>query len=415
MLSKRSLAALSHAERQALWLQARQRGQCIRCFHSSIRQFAEDAASQEETNKATPSPKANLVEKVSARPGGDSIATGTAVPTKPSRARHQRSAMISEEVQMIQRDHPSPSFADSNPNMNTRRPPPTAQTINPIDSPMGANDPVSKEGPTAQGAGRPVATEEDAADTSIMARGARVPEEGVEEPAVGGISAMGSLQEGRQQAPTMEERDSTDAFDIAIGLERSGPAGEEAIQPDQSLSKEGLLYAGHETATMASPGAQGMITDHLRLVAQPGQLGTARNTKHLARKMMSGQLVQFISEEERAATEDDASDIARAQADRVASQRKSGGKEARNYHFAPVSEGVRKSILDRLAAGVYDKDGLLQGKEKFKQPLLNQVARGTMMNSTYLKADGDRFVRKVQSLLPAMQRPQQKPQQAKRA
>lgn len=319
---------------------------------------------------------------------------------------------------MIQRDHPSPSFADVNPNMNSQRPPVTAQTPNPEGSPMGANDPVSKDGPTAQGVSSTIATEEDTSDTSTMARGARSPQEGVEEPAVGGVSAMGSLEEGRQVAPTMEDRDENDVAHIAEGIEASGPIGEEAIQPDMTLEKAGLLYAGHETATAASADLHGVVTDHLRLVAQPGQLGTTRNTKHLARKMMSGQLVHFTSEEEKNATEDHASDIARAQANRIAGQRKDGSREARNYHFAPVSDGIRKSLIDRMAAGVYDRDDLLRGKEKYRQPLLNQIARETMMNSTYMKADGDRFALKVQTLLPAMQtqKPQQRAQQqAKKA
>ena len=123
----------------------------------------------------------------------------------------------------------------------------------------------------------------------------------------------------------------------------------------------------------------------------------------------------------RDATVEAAMKIAQRQARDIAKQQKLDAgdvqPEARNYDFAPLPETVRKSITSRIVMGQYDADGLLQGKEKYKQPLLNQIARGVLMNGTYIRSDGDRFVRKVQSLLPAIQaqRSQQKgrPQQQK--
>jgi len=41
MLYKRSLSALSSAERQLLRQQRLSSGQCVRCFHASLRQHAE--------------------------------------------------------------------------------------------------------------------------------------------------------------------------------------------------------------------------------------------------------------------------------------------------------------------------------------------------------------------------------------
>ena len=423
MLAKRSLHALSGVERQAL-MHARRRGQCVRCFHASIQRGAEHelsgkGASQEESDKG--SSKVNLVENVQARPGPPESFDSASPhqPTKPAsmqdRRRHQRSAMISEEVQMVQRDHPSPSFADANPNVGTQRNPPTAQTTNPEGSAMGANDPVTREGPTEQGIGKAVATDEDVPDSSGLARGARSPHEGVEEPAEGGAAVVGTPGEGRQTARLMDEGDGS-MEETSVQTRRRVPVPE-TVEPSKSLSREDLLHSGYETSTPAGGDMQGTILDHLRLVAHPGeQPSSERDPQQLAVKMMAGQLVHFHSSGEKAAAEEHAKKIAQRQTQRHAQQRKISSDEAqpqpKPHEFHAVSESARAGIIDALARGLYDPEGLLQGTQKYKnQPLLNQLAQQTLKNGTYSNKDGDRFLRKVQSLLPRAAVQGAKPQQ----
>src|ERR1700750_1820039 len=103
--------------------------------------------------------------------------------------------MISEEVKMIQRDHPSPSFAEADP--NTLRPPGAGQTVDPEAvgenvpaGRMGENDVPTQEGPLAQGVGRVVRANEDVPDTSKLATGVRSPHDAVHEPREGGKSVL---------------------------------------------------------------------------------------------------------------------------------------------------------------------------------------------------------------------------------
>lgn len=106
MLTKHSFRLFSAGERQVLWLPARQRGECVRCFHASLQrpdkhELAGAGASRQETQQKK-SPEANVVERVQARSGPpDSFSAASPhQPTKPAtsqdRRRHQRSAMISE-------------------------------------------------------------------------------------------------------------------------------------------------------------------------------------------------------------------------------------------------------------------------------------------------------------------------------
>ena len=68
-----------------------------------------------------------------------------------------------------------------------------------------------------------------------------------------------------------------------------------------------------------------------------------------------------------------------------------------------------------MVRGKYDDDGILQGNEKYKQAALNNIARATAMNSTYLAGDGERLLKKVRSLLPAASSAQAQQQKKKSA
>lgn len=270
---------------------------------------------------------------------------------------------------------------------------------------MGENDPVSREGPTGQGVGRPVAADEDVQDTSGLARGARSPHEGVEEPVAGGTAVAGAVRGDKLAMPSVGEDDGADAVP---GQPRRRARLVDVVEPSRTVSKEDLLNAGYETSTPTHGNMHRNLVDHIRMSAHPAQQSqTSRNPAQLAVKMMDGQFVHFESHAEKAAAEEFARKIAERRAKNYAQQQRlstdATQPEAMNYHFAPMSESMRKSVIDRLGRGAYDAEGLLSGQAlpKYKaQPLLNSLAQQALKNATYTTQDGDRFIRKVQSLLP---------------
>ena len=88
-------------------------------------------------------------------------------------------------------------------------------------------------------------------------------------------------------------------------------------------------------------------------------------------------------------------------------ERAAKGRDTDPY-FVPLPVSVRNNLVQNAVKGVYDGDGVLGGAQKHKQPLLNEIAKLTLKNGTYLGADGERLLKKVQSLLPSMQATQQR-------
>ena len=282
---------------------------------------------------------------------------------------------------------------------------------------MGDNDPVSREGPTGQGIGKAVATDEDVPDSSIMARGARSRHEVVEEPepAGGGVAVVGTPREGRQTARLAEQdeeevdEDEEAEEEAPVQTSRRVPLPIlDTVEPSRALAKVDLLHRGYQTSTPAGGDMQSTLFDHMQMIAHPGETPSSdRDPQQLALKVLKGQLVHLHSARERAVVERTVRGITHGP---------KRSKDPKTYEFAPVAEGARKSIVDKLARGVYDPEGLLQGTQKYKsQPLLNQLAQQALKNGTYVSSDGDRFLRKVQSLLPRDVQTQKgaKPQQAK--
>ena len=115
--------------------------------------------------------------------------------------------------------------------------------------------------------------------------------------------------------------------------------------------------------------------------------------------------MRFESAEEKAAVQTEAKRIAERLAQNFAQQQKlDAGEvqpEARNYTFGSLPQTVKERLIGTIVKGEYDKDGLLQGNMKHKQPVLNEIQRVTMMNGTYLQ-EGNRLLKKVQSLLPTL-------------
>lgn len=185
-----------------------------------------------------------------------------------------------------------------------------------------------------------------------------------------------------------------------------------------SLSKEYYLTQPPNGSTIADGQYEGVMNSHIRTVVEPAQDQSKRETQMLVQKLRDGQMVRFESKEERQAVVEAVweskrpsrvNGLGEAARGREAffqrqtlDERSDATKKANPIpFFRPLPKAVRANIVDRVVKGVYDAEGRLDGKHK--QPVLNEIAKMTMKNGTYLIADGDRFLRKVQSLLPALQ------------
>ena len=261
--------------------------------------------------------------------------------------------MISEEVKMIQRDHPSPTFSEPDP--NTLRPTGAGQTVDPeamgdniAPGRMGENDTPTLEGPLAQGVGRVIAADEDVQDTSKMAQGARSPHDTVEEPAEGGSAVLdvatgGSPAGASPFTARNNARESRAPRDVKTAKDTLKQPVTEASQSKPSLTefRKDLASGKYNTTTIAGGRFESVIADHV------------------------------------------------SQATRQAVPK----KRTRRDPTPP-------SILRKVVAGKYDPKHYLYGTV-LEQASLNEIARATSMNGTYMLKDTGRFLHKVRSLLPA--------------
>ena len=413
--------------------------------------------------------------------------------------------MVSEEVKMLQRDHPSPSFGEPDP--NTLRPPGAGQTVD-LEAQgedvrpgrMGENDGASREGPSAQGAGRVVEAVEDVQDTTMMARGVRSPRDAMVDPSEGGQSVMDApakAQPGENitRPPDEDEEDGGEEEEdeyvdddnktwTQLSTRRTQPA---SIQPG-SPSRQELLHSRYSPSTIAGGSFEDVIEDRMKIIAEPAQQDY-RDPQHLAQKMMSGQFVRFTSKEEKDAVEEAAKKIAARRAQELSRKKGLSSGDVQpspsNYEFRPLPDAARNSMVAKMVSGKSDPNGLMSGKPKAdtsdafrifvgnqdnkellreafsafgsvsevhvkggysfvafreradaekalkamdgsfvgdrtircnwakgrkpslaqqqaqNQPVLNEIAKMTLKNGTYLGRDRHRFLSKVQSLLPA--------------
>lgn len=316
--------------------------------------------------------------------------------------------MISEEVKMIQRDHPSPSFAE--PDTNTLRPEGAGKTVDPEAAgtnvgpgPMGSEATAgTREEPVGQGMEGEASPDDNVAEDTKMARGAITPHDAVEEPAeVGaGVLATDGQSEKSTQPPKDEAEEEELRSNDGTNAQQSIPATREPALRDN------LLYNRKNISTIAASNFSGVIEDRVATLTEQGQQPDSRDAQHLASKLMQGQLIRFESKAEKVAVQEAAKKLAEKRARQYARRKGLSSDEVQpqpiNYEFAPIPEAVQKKLIDSMVAGKYDADGLLQqGKEKHKQPVLNEIAKMTMKNGTYLGAESDRFLWKVRSLLPA--------------
>jgi hypothetical protein len=299
---------------------------------------------------------------------------------------------------MLQRDHPSPSFKEADP--NTLRPPGASQTVDPesvgqdvTPGRMGENDAATQEGPQAQGAARVVAADEHVVDTTKLARDVRSPHDKVEELAEGGAAAL-----EESSLPTAEGSVAGTAITGASTPVAASTATPTAKTQESVSAKE--LLRRHSPATMAGAGPGSIIAERVHSLANAGMLEGDRDIAYLAQRMMNGQLMRFISNEEKAAVEV----VAKRIAERRSTQPvrvKFGNTKVPCHTFAPLPERVRQKLVRLQVAGRYPTT------EFQDRPLLNNISKLALRNDTYLSDDRQRFIKKVQSLLPKPPAPKQ--------
>ena len=251
---------------------------------------------------------------------------------------------------MIQRDHPSPTF--SKPDPNTLRPAGAGKTVdleavseNVAPGRMGENDTPTQEGPTAQGVGRVIDAEEDVQDTSKMARGVRSPHDTLEEPMKGG-SAVLDVASGTKPAREGDLRGSI--VNQAVKTSKRTPEQPVTERAPSTLSsidfRKDLASNKYNTSTIAGGRFESVIADH---VSQATRQATPKRMKRRKRR-------------------------------------------------APT----HPDVLRKIVAGKFDSKHYVSGAA-FKQPALNEIARATSINGTYIPKDTGQFLAKVRSLLPA--------------
>ena len=208
-----------------------------------------------------------------------------------------------------------------------------------------------------------------------------------------------------------EEEEDDDEIPDAYTKDRRAVDGRHYIIESEQLSKTELLL-NQDGATIAASNFEGVIEERLRNIVEPGvsQHDASSRTANLARRFMSGRPVRFTSQEEKAAVLEAANSISKR---RTASRAKKAADPddvqapPKEHNFAPLPEGVQSAMIDKMVRGTYDQSGVLQG-DKYKQAALNNIAKATTMNGSYLSNDGDRLLKKVRSLLPtATSQPQQ--------
>lgn len=276
--------------------------------------------------------------------------------------------MVSEEVKMIQRDHPAPTFSEADP--NTLRPPGAGQTVDPeavgenvAPGRMGANDTPTQEGPLAQGVGRVVDAAEDAvADTTKLARGARTPHDSVTEPTQGGASVLDATAEGSplktfSSPGPVSQRSSR----VAETVESSKPSTDEV---SRTLSKNERFRTRRAAELSLSNVAR------FRRDLKSGNYGTSTIAGNRFDSMITDQ----------------------------------GDQATRGVGYYQATRSTRnqrtsKSSLKTVVAGKEISWEHLPGKA-FDQEPMKQIAKVTTMNGTYMRKDTRLFLDKMRTLLP---------------
>lgn len=362
MITRRAYTAWSCPERHLLKPKRLQSGQCVRCFHPSIQRRAEEHATEVDDNGTT-----HNGQRLSTRYQGSYGLTSYVVAPQRAPTRQQRAARISNEVSMLQ-NGPPPGDPTTGPGSvkGTYQSDPQAPTTSAgfAETPqsmggerMGENVSAGREGPNAQGVGRLTGSDERVRNEHPAARSTRMPGE-VQEPAEGAPSVIEATTPGLASEAARVARSQTIQRDMAAEnwseweenalrhkLADAKPLGVPfRVQPPRARE---LLHSGSSAATPASNGFKSVVLDRLKSAVSPAEALHGRPNGNRLSKETSGK-------------------ISRA-----------------------------------LVAGQYDPSGRLAGNEQYKQATMNEAAKRLMMNGSYLTSDGKRFLKKIQTLLPA--------------
>ncbi|KAF2218048.1 hypothetical protein CERZMDRAFT_80668 [Cercospora zeae-maydis SCOH1-5] len=345
MIARTSFAALSSTERQLIRSQYLRAGKCARCFHSSRRRAAEEQRPEDGSPAI----------KDSARRAENN---GPAVqPTSTKRARAQ---MISNELEMISKSPPPGNFtpisiSESNQHSDPMRPSvsdgftETPTSMGGGGQRMGENVSAGREGVNAQGIGRLTGTDERVRNEHPRPQATHDINQ-LQDPARGGASVLEASRPG--QSSQQSERNVLDQRQeerLRQHLASARPQGL-PFQPRKAAAEE-LLLQGRSAGTPTSSHPEAIVLDRYKLVTNPS---------HDPSQPSGRRCTKFSRED-------------------------------------------RTTLAAKLIAGKYDDQGVLAGEQVYKQAIVNELAKKTMINSTYLKQDGERFLKKVQSLLPAAQ------------
>ncbi|KAM3419680.1 hypothetical protein BST61_g3013 [Cercospora zeina] len=345
MIARKSLAALSSSERQLIRSQYLNAGQCARCFHLSRRRAAEELRPED----GSPAIKDSATRTENNGPSVQPLST--------KRARAQ---MVSNELEMINKSpppgNPTPLPAsESNQHSDPMRPSisdgftETPTSMGGGGQRMGENVSAGREGVNAQGIGRVAGTDERVRNEHPRPQATRDINQ-VQDPARGGASVLEASRPGQSsrqsEGNVLDQGQEERLRQHLAGVRPQGLP----FRPHKTVAKH-LLLRGRSAGTPTSSQPHAVVLDRYKLVTDPSRDPSQRSARGLTK----------------------------------------------------FSREDRKTLAAKLIAGKYDDQGVLAGEQVYKQALVNDLAKKTMINSTYLKQDGERFLKKVQSLLPAAQ------------
>ena len=331
--------------------------------------------------------------------------------------------MISEEVKMIQRDHPAPTFREPDP--DTLRPPGAGQTVDPemlgkdiAPGRMGANDTSTQEGPTAQGVGRRVDSSEDVvADTTKMARGARSPHDTVTEPTEGGASvldvAAGSRQSNTFNAPAREVQQSESPRSTAAQFRLEIASGKYSTSTIAGNRFENFI------ADQANQAGRKVVNTKKKSDGKAYEEGVGLHRCEFCKQDVKHQPINCRENPDGpnyGKKPDGLLQWEKENANMINSAQDSGNSTNKDTKTISTSEHrIQKtpasSVFRAVVAGQYDAREYLSGTS-FSQDLLNEIAKATTMNGTYMLRDSERFLRKMETLIPKTDAAQSKQKQA---
>ncbi|KAF2771943.1 hypothetical protein EJ03DRAFT_11691 [Teratosphaeria nubilosa] len=358
MFSQRSLTKLSSAEQQLL-RQWQRSGKCARCFHAS------------RCNSASSDPAAASPTTVEGVPHNNEIGTN-APQNAPSRK--QRSAMVGEEIRLLQRDLPNLGPSKLPPKQDENAVDPTiGETAG--QGRMGENMSPSREGPLAQGRAATVrAYDEDGMrEENQSVRGAPIASGQVEAPANGGQSVM-DAESGSTEPATIAE----------VRARREEQEEEQDEELDQDEEEDEGVPDQPDLVTAPHPSQRSHITPAGRPIPPPG-VPYAPKPPSLESLTQSGSGTSTIA----------ANNFSALIQDRRALI------PTKKFNSILRSAPVREQLVDKLVKGIYDEKGVL-GKEAMngREGILEAVERMTMKNGTFLAKDREKLLRKVEELLP---------------